>query len=147
MTERLHSLKKQLKIHLSIFFNFCFNASGLKAKKFSYISVFIYCMPTRGFPSASVVKNLPIMSETWVWSLGWEDPLEKEMATHHSILAWELPGQRSLMGYSLWNLKKDGNDLVAKQEQQYTKYKINCCHYISFFLKVAFTQYLCRTMW
>ena len=63
------------------------------------------------------------------------------MATHHSILAWELPGQRSLMGYSLWNLKKDGNDLVAKQEQQYTKYKLNCCHYISFFLKVAFTQY------
>ena len=57
------------------------------------------------------------------------------MATHHSILAWKLPGQRSLMGYSLWNLKKDGNDLVAKQEQQYTKYKINCCHYISFFFK------------
>ena len=44
------------------------------------------------------------------------------------------------MGYSPWNLKKDGNDLVAKQEQQYTKCKINCCHYISFFLKVLFTQ-------
>ena len=36
---------------------------------------------------AQLVKNLPVMWETWVWSLGWEDPLEKEMATHSSILA------------------------------------------------------------
>ena len=40
------------------------------------------------------------MRETWVWSLGWEDPLEKGMATHSSILAWRIPGQRSLVGYS-----------------------------------------------
>ena len=38
------------------------------------------------------VKRLPAMWETWVWSLGWEDPLEKEMATHSSILAWRTPG-------------------------------------------------------
>jgi len=38
-----------------------------------------------------VVKNLPEMQETWVQSLGWEDPLEKEMATHSSIVAWEIP--------------------------------------------------------
>ena len=37
------------------------------------------------------VKHLPAMRETWVWSLGWEDPLEKEMATHSSILAWRIP--------------------------------------------------------
>ena len=37
-------------------------------------------------------KNLPIMQETQVGSLGQEDPLEKEMATHSSILAWEIPG-------------------------------------------------------
>ena len=36
------------------------------------------------------VKILPAMQETWVQSLGWEDPLEKEMATHSSILAWEI---------------------------------------------------------
>ena len=36
-------------------------------------------------------KNLPAMQETWVQSLGWEDPLEKEMETHSSILAWEIP--------------------------------------------------------
>ena len=38
-----------------------------------------------------MVKNLPAMQETWVRSLGWEDPLEKEMAAHSSILAWKTP--------------------------------------------------------
>ena len=44
-----------------------------------------------GFPGGSVVKNLPTKPETRVRSLGREDPLEKEMATHSSILAWEIP--------------------------------------------------------
>ena len=37
-----------------------------------------------------MVKNIPEMQETWIWSLGWEDPLEREMATHSKILAWEI---------------------------------------------------------
>ena len=40
---------------------------------------------------AQLVKNLPAMQKTWVWCLGWEDPLEKEMATHTSTLAWRIP--------------------------------------------------------
>ena len=40
---------------------------------------------------AQMVKKLPAMWETWVWSLGWEDPLEEGMATHSSILAWRIP--------------------------------------------------------
>ena len=47
-----------------------------------------------GFPGDSVVKNPPAMQERQemhVWSLGWEDPLEKELATHSSIFAWEIP--------------------------------------------------------
>ena len=40
---------------------------------------------------AQLVKNPPAMRETWVWFLGWEDPLEKEKATHYSILAWRIP--------------------------------------------------------
>ena len=40
---------------------------------------------------AQIVKNLPPMTETWVQSLGWEDPLEKGMATHSSIRAWRIP--------------------------------------------------------
>ena len=43
------------------------------------------------FSGGSVVKNLPAMQKTGVWSLGQEDPLEKRMATHSSILAWEIP--------------------------------------------------------
>ena len=58
-----------------------------------------------GFPGGSVVKNLPANQETWVQSLGEEDPLEKEMATHSSILAWESHGQRCLVGYSPWGHK------------------------------------------
>ena len=44
-----------------------------------------------GFPGGSVVKNLPAVKETWVQSLDWEDPLEKEIAAHSSILVWEIP--------------------------------------------------------
>jgi len=40
---------------------------------------------------AQMVKNPPAMWETWVRSLGWEDPLEEDMATHSSILAWRIP--------------------------------------------------------
>ena len=43
---------------------------------------------------AQVVKNLPAMRKTWVWSLGWEDPLEESMTTHSSILAWRIPMDR-----------------------------------------------------
>ena len=48
-------------------------------------------MATRGLPGGSVVNNLPAKQETWIQSLGQEDPLEKEMATHSSILAWKIP--------------------------------------------------------
>ena len=44
-----------------------------------------------GFPGGAVVKNLPAMQEIRVRSLGWEDPLEEEMTTHCSILAWKIP--------------------------------------------------------
>ena len=43
------------------------------------------------FPVAQLVRNLPAMQQTWVRFLSWEDPLEKEMATHSSILAWRIP--------------------------------------------------------
>ena len=47
---------------------------------------------------AQLVKNLPIMQKTWVRSLGPEDPLEKEMAIHSSILAWKIPWTEELGG-------------------------------------------------
>ena len=53
-----------------------------------------------GFPGGSVVKNLPAMQETYIRSLGQEDPLEEGMATHSSILAWRIPWIENLAGYS-----------------------------------------------
>ena len=52
------------------------------------------------FPGGSAVRNLPAVQKMWAQSLGQEDPLEKEMATHSSILAWEIPW-RNLAVYSL----------------------------------------------
>ena len=50
---------------------------------------------------AQMVKNLSAMRETWVRSLGWDDPLEEDIATHSSILAWRTPMDRgALTGYS-----------------------------------------------
>ena len=46
-----------------------------------------------------MVKNVPAMQETQVWSLGWEDPLVKGMAAHSILWPEEFPGQRSLAGY------------------------------------------------
>jgi len=47
---------------------------------------------------AQIVKNAPAVQETWVQSMGQEDTLEKEMATHFNIISWESHGQRSLVG-------------------------------------------------
>ena len=62
----------------------------------------------RAFPSGSVVKRLPTMRETWVRFLGWEDPLEMEMATHSSTLGVleKSHGWRTLVGYSPWDPKE-----------------------------------------
>ena len=56
----------------------------------------------KGIPGGSVVKNSPAVQEVEVWSLVQDDPLEKEMATHSSILAWETLLQRGLVSYSPW---------------------------------------------
>ena len=91
-----------------------------------------------------MVENLPAMQETWVWSLGWEDPLKKGMATHSSILAWripwtEKPGWLQSMGCRVWhdwaadthrfggNTKK----LSSSQKKQYVNdVNIISCHKI-----------------
>ena len=55
---------------------------------------------------AQMVKHLPTMQETQSWSLGWEDPLENDMATHSSTLACKPHGRRSAVGYSPWGRKE-----------------------------------------
>ena len=55
---------------------------------------------------AQMVKKLPAMWETWVWSLGREGPLEKGMATHSGILAWRIPWTEKPGGYCPWSHKE-----------------------------------------
>ena len=55
------------------------------------------------------IKRLPAMLETWVRSLGWEDPLEKEMATHSSVLAWRIP----------WTEEPDGLQSMGSQRVEH----------------------------
>ena len=63
-----------------------------------------------GFPGAQMVKNPPAMQETWVPSLGGEDPLEKHMATHASILAWRIPWTEESGGLLSVGLQRVGQD-------------------------------------
>ena len=68
------------------------------------------CNIQSGLPGGSVVNNPPAMQETWVQSLGWEDPLEKEMATHSSILAWKIPWTEEPGGLQSMGLHRVGHD-------------------------------------
>ena len=63
---------------------------------------------------AQLVKNLPAMQETWVRFLGWEDPLEKEMAIHSSILAWKIPWTEQAGGLQSMGSQRVGHNLAAK---------------------------------
>ena len=71
-----------------------------------------------GFPSGSVVKNLPVMQETRVPSLGREDPLEKEMATHPSILAWKIPWSEEPGKLQSMVSQRVRHDLATEKYQQ-----------------------------
>ena len=62
---------------------------------------------------AQSVKNLPTVQNTWVQSLGWEDPLEKEMATHSSILAWRIPWTEDPSGLQSMGSQRVGHDSLA----------------------------------
>ena len=60
-----------------------------------------------------MVKCLPTIWENWVWSLSWEDSLEKEMATHSSILAWRIPRTEEPVGLQSMGLQRVGHDWVT----------------------------------
>ena len=75
----------------------------------------MYCGFVKAFvvwasPVAQRVKHLPAMWETWVRSLGREVPLEKEMATHSSILAWRIPWMEELGGLQYMGSQRVGHD-------------------------------------
>ena len=65
-----------------------------------------------------MVKNLPAMQETCIWSLGQEDPLEKEMATHSSILACRISWTEEPGGLQFMGSQKVGHDLMTKNNNK-----------------------------
>ena len=93
---------------------------------------------------AQMVKNTPAMQETRVQSLGWEDPLENDMANHASILAWEIHGQRSLSGYSPGNCKVR-HDLATKLPPSPLHRNRKVCLTIEYFIMrlCKVNNYLC----
>ena len=77
----------------------------------------LFNTPFWGAPRSSVVKNLPIVQETWVRSLDWEDPLELEMATHSSILAWKIPWTDKPGGLQSMGSQRVGHNWINRQQQ------------------------------
>ena len=63
---------------------------------------------------AQMVKNPPAMWETWIRSLGWEDPLEKGMASHSSILAWRIPWTEELGELQSMGSQKSRKDMTQQ---------------------------------
>ena len=80
-----------------------------------------------------MVKNSPAMQETWVRSLGWEDPLKKVMATHSSILAWRIP----------WTGKPGGLQSMASQRVGQFLYSIHSVFFFFNFIDVQLIYSVC----
>ena len=85
-----------------------------------------------GFPVAQIVKNLPAVKETQVRSLAWEDPLEKRMATHSSILAWRIPWIEEPGGLQSMGLQRVGHDW----------FDLACSHKGAFFTSLFKSSFL-----
>ena len=90
------------------------------------------------FTGGSAVKNPPAMKEMQVWSLGWQDPLEKEMTTHSSILAWEIPwtevpGRLQSMGLHTKQLKESNESFPFISQEFILSYvfSLSVLHFLS----------------
>ena len=86
-----------------------------------------------------MVKDLPAKQETQVQSLGWEDPLEKEMATLSSILAWNTPWTEESGELQSMGSQRIGHDLATKQQQQLPCKDLIILHHP--------TSFLSNTVW
>ena len=87
------------------------------------------------FLMAQLIQNPPAMWETWVWSLGWEDPLEKGKATHSSILAWRIPWT---LDFVSMGLQRGGHPWGCKELDTTEKLSLSCSNTDD--LKTVFTE-------
>ena len=82
------------------------------------------------FPSCSVVKNLLVMQNVWLWSLCQEDPLEKEMTTHSNILAWEILWTEQPGGNSPWSCNRVECDWADTHTHTHTHTHTQLIHFV-----------------
>ena len=80
----------------------------------------------QGFPDGQMIKNPPAMQEPSVWFLGWEDPLEKGMATHSSILAWRIPWIEEPGGLQSMGSQRVRHDWVTNTHTQASAHSSDC---------------------
>ena len=93
---------------------------------------------TRASLVAQMVKCLPAMWETWVQSLGWEDPVEKEMATHSSTLAWNIPWTDEPDRLQSMGSQRVGHDWTTSLT--HSNSLMHPCHYKPFYMKSNFPK-------
>ena len=101
---------QMLPAHIPLKYKNCSNPKCL-------VDYTFYLKRTMGYPGSSVIKNMLAMQETWVQSLGLEDPLEEGIATHSSILPRESHGQRNLEGGGPQGRKEWDTTEATKQQQ------------------------------
>ena len=100
---------------------------------FGKVASFSYFNSSKGWTFvAQLVKNLPVTRKTWVWSQGWEDPLEKGKATYSGILPWRIPWDHkeldttewiSLSLFKVWMLRKQRNFMWNRGKGSFTQGK------------------------
>ena len=100
------------------------------------IIIILYFSEWLGFPGGSVVKNPPAMQETWVLSLGREDPLEKEVATHSNIPSWEIPWMEEPGG--LQSMRLQSQTAGVTEGTRHTHSKMSWCWCGVIFFKLVF---------
>ena len=97
---------KSVLYELQVYYVIFKNANVRKKNKYC---IFTHMCGIWASLVAHTVKILPPVQETWVHSLGWQDPLERGMATHSGILAWRIPWTEEPGGlYTSWDLKESG---------------------------------------
>ena len=120
----LYSFSNQITIY-TMFINFC-----------SWTGIWIFTLSWSIQRASLVAQRVkPAMWETWVQSLGWEDPLEKEMATHSSILAWRIP----------WT--EESHDSITQQTGNLTSSSFPLSHFLcdKYILVIYFTYVILLT--
>ena len=98
----------QIKLHARKYaYNVCYKAQTLRMSQYKWALLV-----------AQTLKNPPVIQETWVQSLGWEEPLEKETATHSSILTWRIPTNKGA-----WRATVHG---VTKSQTWLSNFRFQC---------------------